>query len=114
MPPKGYRAFLREDGTMEIRNCSRCGIDFESDSKIRICLLCRKPRLRDSAPFSKTITLRDQQILKLICQGKSNKEIASALYLAEGTIKQYIAKLFIKAAVPNRTALAVWELQRGA
>jgi two-component system nitrate/nitrite response regulator NarP len=43
-----------------------------------------------------------------VYQAKSNKEIASDLHLAEGTIKEYLHTIFRKLGVKNRTELALW------
>ncbi|MGO9262589.1 MAG: response regulator transcription factor [Bryobacteraceae bacterium] len=49
----------------------------------------------------------------LVAQGLSNKQIAFALHLSEGTIKVYMCHIFQKAKVTNRTELAVWQIQGG-
>jgi DNA-binding NarL/FixJ family response regulator len=46
----------------------------------------------------------------LVCQAKLNKEIAYELHLAEGTIKEYLNRIFRKVGVTNRTELAVRSL----
>jgi DNA-binding NarL/FixJ family response regulator len=52
--------------------------------------------------------MREQQIVQLIQQAKSNKEIAFDLHLSEGTVKEYIRNIFRKLTVRNRTELALW------
>ena len=56
------------------------------------------------------LTLREKQIVDLVRQAKLNKEIAYLLHLSEGTIKEYLNKIFRKLEVKNRTELAVWSL----
>jgi DNA-binding NarL/FixJ family response regulator len=46
--------------------------------------------------------------VRLVCQAKLNKEIAYELHLAEGTIKEYLNRIFRKVGATNRTELAVW------
>lgn len=58
---------------------------------------------RSEAPLSG----RQAQILRLIAQGKSNKEIAHQLGLATGTVKQHVYALFRKLGVRNRTMAVV-------
>lgn len=48
--------------------------------------------------------------MQLVCRAKPNKEIASELHLSEGTIKEYLNRIFRKTGVKNRTELAVWAL----
>jgi DNA-binding NarL/FixJ family response regulator len=50
---------------------------------------------------------RQFDVLRLIVQGRSNKEIARALNLAEGTVKIHVAGLFSKLGVHRRAAVAV-------
>ena len=51
---------------------------------------------------------RDLSILKLLGQGKSNREIAQALHLTEGTIKNYISRILDQLGVRDRTQAALW------
>lgn len=46
---------------------------------------------------------RQQQLLSLLSQGKSNKEIAFDLHITEGTVKQHLFALYRKLGVTNRT-----------
>ncbi len=53
------------------------------------------------------LTPRQRDVLELLVQGKSNKEIARALDLGPGTIKVHLAALFRNLGVGNRSAAAV-------
>jgi DNA-binding NarL/FixJ family response regulator len=92
----------------DIRNCCRCGGEFRIDGKERVCQSCRKPRQSRTEPLRRNLTLREKQIVDLVRQAKLNKEIAFVLHLSEGTIKEYLNKIFRKLGVKNRTDLAVW------
>ncbi len=48
----------------------------------------------------------------MISRGKPNKEIAYELALTVGTIKVFVSSIFMRTGCPNRTALAVWWLQK--
>jgi DNA-binding NarL/FixJ family response regulator len=54
-----------------------------------------------------TLTPREQQVLKLIGQGASNREIAQALYLSEGTVKNHVTHLLSRLNLRDRTQAAV-------
>ena len=51
---------------------------------------------------------REDQILRQVAQGKNNKEIAEALFLSEGTVRNYISQLLEKLALRDRTQLAIF------
>jgi len=61
-----------------------------------------------SPPLSMdALTRRQRDVLYLIVQGKTNKEIARSLGLGEGTVKIHVAALFGKLGVHRRAAIAV-------
>ncbi len=65
---------------------------------------------RMSAP---ALTVRETEVLQLIVGGNSNKEIASALFISEATVKTHINSLLNKLGVTDRTQAATTALQRG-
>jgi DNA-binding NarL/FixJ family response regulator len=93
-----------------LRNCYRCGQEFRNNGTERLCSSCRKPEGRDQKPLSPHLTLREKQVVDLVSQAKLNKEIAYDLHLTEGTIKEYLNKIYRKLGIKNRTELAVWSL----
>jgi len=60
-----------------------------------------------------SLTEREVGILRLIADGRSNKEIAAALYLTEGTIKGYVSTIFDKLGVEDRTQAALYAVKHG-
>src|SRR6266403_2865112 len=50
-----------------------------------------------------TLSEREIEVLKLMAQGKSNKEIATALFITEGTVKSHGKSIFTKMSVSSRT-----------
>ena len=57
------------------------------------------------------LTRREAQLLMLVGQGLSNKEIGATLFLTEGTIKYYLSRLFKKMGVRDRFELALYGLK---
>ncbi len=51
------------------------------------------------------ITKREMEVIDLICQGKTNKEIADQLFISVDTVKDHNYKIFQKTGVKNRTQL---------
>jgi DNA-binding NarL/FixJ family response regulator len=60
-----------------------------------------------SPPGGAPLTDKEERILRLIAEGLSNRQIANALFLAEGTIKNYVSRIMEKLHANTRTALAV-------
>ncbi|MBE9008648.1 response regulator transcription factor [Pseudanabaenaceae cyanobacterium LEGE 13415] len=54
------------------------------------------------------LTPREREILRLIGQGYTNREIASELHLAEGTVKTYVTRLLGRLSLRNRSQLAIY------
>jgi DNA-binding NarL/FixJ family response regulator len=61
----------------------------------------------DEIESAHLLTRRQQEVLELLIKGKSNKEIALALKLGEGTVKVHLAAIFRHFGVNNRAAAAV-------
>lgn len=53
------------------------------------------------------LTKRELEVAKLVAQGKSNKEICLDLFITEGTVKNYLTKIFEKLELASRTELAL-------
>jgi DNA-binding NarL/FixJ family response regulator len=59
------------------------------------------------------LTPREQEILQLIAQGASNREIAQQLYISEKTVKNHITSLLGRLGLRDRTQAAVWLHRQG-
>ena len=59
------------------------------------------------------LTERELAILQRLAQGESNTQIAEALCLAEGTVKNYVSSIISKLQANDRTHAAVLALKRG-
>jgi DNA-binding NarL/FixJ family response regulator len=66
------------------------------------------------APESpETLTERETDVLRLLAQGRANKEIASALYIGENTVKTHVSSILVKLGVQSRTQAALYARQIG-
>lgn len=63
-------------------------------------------RARPAAPAS-LVTARELDVLQHLGRGASNKEIAAALFVTEGTIKNHVTSIFEKLGVGSRTEAAI-------
>jgi DNA-binding NarL/FixJ family response regulator len=69
-------------------------------------------RMADNVPKkidagAETLTDKEEKILRLITDGMSNRQIATTMFLAEGTVKNYVSRIMEKLHANTRTALAV-------
>ncbi len=75
-------------------------------------IISRIPSLmqqRESFDYhSLDINDRELEIIRLIAEGLSNKEIASALFLSEGTVRNYLSSILDKLHLRDRTQVAVF------
>ncbi|MEI9971050.1 MAG: response regulator transcription factor [Ignavibacteriota bacterium] len=92
------------------RNCYRCGKEFRTDTGKRVCPACAAPKITTPIALHASLSLREKQVVALVVSGKLNKEIAFALGLTEGTVKEYMNRIFRKVGCSNRTQLAVWAI----
>jgi DNA-binding NarL/FixJ family response regulator len=59
------------------------------------------------------LTERERDVLALIAEGHSNKEIAAKLSLTEGTVKGYVSAILLKLDVADRTQAALYAVRHG-
>jgi len=74
--------------------------------------LTRKP-LRSPNSVIEPLSERELEILRLITQGASNREIAGKLFLAEGTVKNHVTNILGKLEVRDRTQAALKAKENG-
>ncbi len=59
------------------------------------------------------LSQKELELIRLVAEGLSNKEIAHKQHLSEGTIKNYISNIFLKLFVSDRTQLAIFAYKNG-
>ena len=59
------------------------------------------------------LSAREREVLSLIAAGNSNRDIASALGITEGTVKCHVSVILMRLGVPDRTKAVLVALQRG-
>lgn len=60
-----------------------------------------------------TLTSRETEILALVAEGKSNKEIAADLFISVNTVKVHISNIFQKIEVSSRTEATLYAIEKG-
>jgi len=68
--------------------------------------------LKDSTNIE-SLTTKELQILKLLAGGFSNKEIASSIFLAEGTVKNHVSNILSKLNTRDRTRAVLIAIHQG-
>ncbi|KAA0771944.1 DNA-binding response regulator [Bacillus sp. BB51/4] len=63
-------------------------------------------------PFS-MLTKREQEVLREIAKGRSNKEIAAELHITEQTVKTHVSNVLAKLEVDDRTQAALYAVKHG-
>lgn len=59
------------------------------------------------------LTERETEVLRLLAEGKSNKEIAAELVIGETTVKTHVSNILMKLGVPSRTQAALFAVRIG-
>ncbi|WSB38822.1 response regulator transcription factor [Streptomyces scopuliridis] len=60
-----------------------------------------------------SLTDREREVLTLIADGRSNREIARALVLSEKTVKTHVSNILMKLDLSDRTQAALWAVRHG-
>lgn len=74
--------------------------------------LMREVRTPEPAAAAE-LTERENDVLRLIAQGKANKEIAQDLVIGEKTVKTHVSNILMKLGVQSRTQAALYAAQNG-
>ncbi|MFC9433653.1 LuxR C-terminal-related transcriptional regulator [Nocardia sp. NPDC057030] len=85
--------------------------DVSVDYDVRQCLSPRvRPRMAKDYEVRQrlsTLTKREREILRLVVDGLSNREVGSRLYISPETVKEYVSRILAKLKVTSRIEAAV-------
>jgi two-component system response regulator DevR len=76
----------------------------------RIFQEVRKAVKDDEASAFSCLSQQEKMVLKLVSEGKTNREIALKLYLGEGTVRNYVSSILSKLGVSNRAEAAAFSV----
>ena len=82
-----------------------------SDAVLRRATLRLREQADDDDPRVGSLGLRERQILRLIADGLTNRQIGEALGIAEKTVKNYVSSLLSKLGLERRTQATVFEIE---
>ena len=112
LEPRPHRAALDpRDAAGQLRQEARAGrLDAESVDAVLVAAGHRASR---RTPWSAGLTSREVEVLRLVAQGRSNREIAAELFIAEKTARNHIERVYAKLGVNNRTQATLAAIDRG-
>ncbi len=71
----------------------------------------RKAAKEEEASAFSALTQQEKHVLLLVSEGKTNREIAKALFLGEGTVRNYVSSILSKLGVSNRAEAAAFAVE---
>lgn len=77
----------------------------------RIFQEVRKAAKEEEASAFAALTQQEKHVLLLVSEGKTNREIAKALFLGEGTVRNYVSSILSKLGVSNRAEAAAYAVE---
>ncbi|HKN54125.1 MAG TPA: LuxR C-terminal-related transcriptional regulator [Amycolatopsis sp.] len=87
------------------------GTEFDLDQAIGYALGEHRDRPRTASGPGFTLTSREREIVALVAQGLSNKEIAARLVISQRTAEGHVHRILSKLGFTKRTQLAAWAIE---
>jgi HD-GYP domain-containing protein (c-di-GMP phosphodiesterase class II) len=110
--PRPQRPALDADGAAgQLRQQARAG-QLDADS-VDAVLAAAGHRVSRRTKGSAGLTAREVEVLRLVAQGRSNRDIAGELFIAEKTARNHVEHLYAKLGVNNRTQATLAAIDRG-
>lgn len=109
----GY--LLKDIGSHQLIEAIRDGVrgSIILPGSIAAKLATRLPIQGRSSADRMDFTEREQEIIRLLVQGKNNREIAGLLFLSVGTVKNYISQIYSKAEITDRANAVLYFRELG-
>jgi DNA-binding CsgD family transcriptional regulator len=95
-----------EKAQVSFRGCGAVSLRDETARELRRLGRRVPVHRRGRDPSGNLLTLREQQVARLVASGCTNRSIADELYLSEKTVERHVSHLFLKLNVRNRAAVA--------
>ena len=112
LEPRPHRPALDPAGAAgQLRQEVHAGrLDAES---VEAVLAAAGHRASRRMSWSAGLTAREVEVLRLVAQGRSNREIAAELFIAEKTARNHVERVYAKLGVNNRTQASLAAIDRG-
>jgi len=106
----GY--LLKDTEAYELRRAIKAAAEGQVQLSPQVATrLLREVRTPDKS--REPLTERETDVLRLLAQGNSNKEISQALNISEQTVKTHVSHILDKLGVPSRTQAALYAIRTG-
>ncbi len=114
----GARGYLLKDVTVEqltgaVRALAGGGTLIAPSITDRLLRAIRSGPSPAAAAPAQELTERELEVMRLVAEGYSNREIAGALFLAEGTVKNHVSTILLKLDARDRTNAVLRALHEG-
>ncbi len=109
----GYllKDILRNDLASAIRSVARGEPALHPEAQRKLLRHLSQPP--NTQPDLKELTDREQDVLRMVAKGLSNKQIALQLHITEGTVKGHVSNILAKLHLEDRTQAAVFAVKQG-
>ena len=84
-----------------------------SENEVWMKVLTARESSSRRGKVARPLTSREEEILRFVVNGLSNKEIATTLGLSPDTVKEHLQHIFRKIGVNTRTQAVVWAIRKG-
>ncbi len=114
----GAKGYLLKDVTLErltdaIRRVAAGETMFSPVLTLRLIRELNPTSKRSKGVTEEPLTDREEEVLRLMTGGYSNREIAEALVISEGTVKNYVSSILSKLGVRDRTRAVLKAIEHG-
>ena len=106
----GERADAVAELERAVEQLGRIGADgYRDEAEKQLRRLGRRTARRASGPERglQALTEREREVAELVRQGRTNREIAAAMYVSEKTVERHLSRIFAKLGVSSRTVVAL-------
>ena len=112
----GVHGFLLKESTPEqiveaITAAYRGGVSITPQVAAKMMRFLSQKNAFESNDKRLKLTEREYELAQYVSEGLNNKEIAEAMFLSEGTVKNHLTQILNKLALRDRTQLAIWMLK---
>lgn len=95
-----------------LRQAARGETTLSRELQKNLIMMLAEGSQADTLSFE-NLSPREREVLILVCEGLSNKQIAQRIYLSVRTVENHLANIYTKLEVESRTEAAVFALQQG-